>query len=456
MWWLYILLGLIGLLVLLILIAVFRALLMGKQLPVGQPSALEGMALDREKYTADLAAMIRHQTVSKRGEAPGESFAAYRAELERLFPRVHQSLERTVLDGSLLYRWAGKDSARPAVVLMSHSDVVEATGEWRYPPFEGRVAEGRIWGRGTMDTKGSLCAILEAVESLLAEGFVPPCDVYVASSCNEEIMGDGAPKTVRYLLDHGVKLELVLDEGGAVVDQPMPGLTGHYAMLGILEKGYADVKFIARSEGGHSSTPPKNTPLARLAAFVHHVETHPPFKKEITPPVRAMFVTLAPYMAFPFRLLFGNLWLFAPIVKAVMPRVSGQAGALLQTTCAFTMAQGSGAPNVVPAEASVTANLRFMIHQGMDDSLAILKRLAERYGLEMEVLQAHDASPVVDTTGKGYQYIVDCVRRVFPAAGVAPYVMLGGTDARHYAPHCPAAIRFAPLVISGEQMKSDS
>lgn len=161
-----------------------------------------------------------------------------------------------------------------------------------------------------MDTKGSLCAILEAVEGLLADGFTPPVDVYIASSCNEEIMGEGAPKTVKHLLDQGVKLDLVLDEGGAVVEAPMPGLKGHYAMLGILEKGYADVRFVARSKGGHSSTPPKHTPIARLSAFVDHVERHPPFKKKFPPPVKDMFAALAPDMAFPFRLLFGNLWLF--------------------------------------------------------------------------------------------------------------------------------------------------
>ena len=254
-------------------------------------------------------------------------------------------------------------------------------------------------------------------------------------------MGDGAPNTVTWLTDHGVKLDLVLDEGGAVIEAPMPGLNGKYAMLGVLEKGYADVRFTAVSAGGHSSTPPKGTPLARLAAFVNRVETRPPFPIKITPPVKAMFAAMAPDMAFPFRLLFGNLWLFGPLLKRVIPKVSGQAGGRLQTTCAFS-------------QASVTANLRFMVHQGREASLQALEKLANKYGLRMEVLYACDCSPVVDVHSAGYAYIRQCVREVFPEAGIVPYVMLGGTDAKHYAKVCDCALRFAPTVLTPQQLAS--
>lgn len=398
--------------------------------------------------------MIRCETISVRESGPAEKFARYRAELEQLFPLVHERLERTLIGDAMLFKWRGTDPARGAVVLMAHSDVVPAAGEWDHPPFAGEIADGCVWGRGAMDTKGSLCALFNAVEELLAEGFMPPCDVYLASSNNEEIMGDGAPNTVTWLTDHGVKLDLVLDEGGAVIEAPMPGLDGKYAMLGVLEKGYADVRFTAVSAGGHSSTPPKGTPLARLAAFVNRVETRPPFPVKITPPVKAMFAAMAPDMAFPFRLLFGNLWLFGPLLKRVIPKVSGQAGALLHTTCAFTMAQGSDAPNVIPAEASVTANLRFMVHQGREASLQALEKLANKYGLRMEVLYACDCSPVVDVHSAGYAYIRQCVREVFPEAGIAPYVMLGGTDAKHYAKVCDCALRFAPTVLTPQQLAS--
>lgn len=449
-WWIG--LGVLILLAGLLGAACVRAALLKNPEKRGEPQPVDGEKA--AKYAKDLSRMIRCETISVRESGPAEKFARYRAELEQLFPLVHERLERTLIGDAMLFKWRGTDPARGAVVLMAHSDVVPAAGEWDHPPFAGEIADGCVWGRGAMDTKGSLCALFNAVEELLAEGYTPPCDVYLASSNNEEIMGDGAPNTVTWLTDHGVKLDLVLDEGGAVIEAPMPGLNGKYAMLGVLEKGYADVRFTAVSAGGHSSTPPKGTPLARLAAFVNRVETRPPFPVKITPPVKAMFAAMAPDMAFPFRLLFGNLWLFGPLLKRVIPKVSGQAGALLHTTCAFTMAQGSDAPNVIPAEASVTANLRFMVHQGREASLQALEKLANKYGLRMEVLYACDCSPVVDVHSAGYAYIRQCVREVFPEAGIAPYVMLGGTDAKHYAKVCDCALRFAPTVLTPQQLAS--
>ena len=449
-WWIG--LGVLILLAGLLGAACVRTALLKNPEKRGEPQPVDGEKA--AKYAKDLSRMIRCETISVRESGPAEKFARYRAELEQLFPLVHERLERTLIGDAMLFKWRGTDPARGAVVLMAHSDVVPAAGEWDHPPFAGEIADGCVWGRGAMDTKGSLCALFNAVEELLAEGFTPPCDVYLASSNNEEIMGDGAPNTVTWLTDHGVKLDLVLDEGGAVIEAPMPGLNGKYAMLGVLEKGYADVRFTAVSAGGHSSTPPKGTPLARLAAFVNRVETRPPFPVKITPPVKAMFAAMAPDMAFPFRLLFGNLWLFGPLLKRVIPKVSGQAGALLHTTCAFTMAQGSDAPNVIPAQASVTANLRFMVHQGREASLQALEKLANKYGLRMEVLYACDCSPVVDVHSAGYAYIRQCVREVFPEAGIAPYVMLGGTDAKHYAKVCDCALRFAPTVLTPQQLAS--
>ena len=449
-WWIG--LGVLILLAGLLGAACVRAALLKNPEKRGEPQPVDGEKA--AKYAKDLSRMIRCETISVRESGPAEKFARYRAELEQLFPLVHERLERTLIGDAMLFKWRGTDPARGAVVLMAHSDVVPAAGEWDHPPFAGEIADGCVWGRGAMDTKGSLCALFNAVEELLAEGFTPPCDVYLASSNNEEIMGDGAPNTVTWLTDHGVKLDLVLDEGGAVIEAPMPGLNGKYAMLGVLEKGYADVRFTAVSAGGHSSTPPKGPPLARLAAFVNRVETRPPFPVKITPPVKAMFAAMAPDMAFPFRLLFGNLWLFGPLLKRVIPKVSGQAGALLHTTCAFTMAQGSDAPNVIPAQASVTANLRFMVHQGREASLQALEKLANKYGLRMEVLYACDCSPVVDVHSAGYAYIRQCVREVFPEAGIAPYVMLGGTDAKHYAKVCDCALRFAPTVLTPQQLAS--
>ncbi len=450
---LYIFLCLLGVLLLLVLAACVRAALLRPKTPLAAaPSVDEAQA---QKYAGHLAEMIHGETVSSPDvpeEVRHKHFAAYRETLQRCYPLVHEKMQRTLFGDAMLFRWQGKDSARPAVVLMSHSDVVPAEGDWSHPPFAGDIADGQIWGRGAMDTKGSLCAIFEACEALLAEEFMPPCDVYIASSCNEEVMGPGAPDILRYLLDNGVKLALVSDEGGAVLESPLPGLAVHSAMLGIVEKGYANVRFTARSGGGHASTPGKNTPLARLAAFICAVEKHPPFKKKLSKPVKDMFAALAPYMSFPFRLLMGNLWLFGPLVQLVLPAVSAEGGAMLRTTCAFTMASGSAAPNVLPEAASITANLRFIMHQQQAESLAIITSLAKKYGLETEVLYAHDCSPFTDTTGAIYHFMQACVREAFPEAAQAPYIMLGGTDARHFSHHCSCTVRFAPTVLSKAQL----
>lgn len=453
---LWVLGGLLGLLVLLLLIACIRAAAIKNRTPLGQPKKPDEAKAAR--VAEHLAAMLRVPTVnapSIPAEETRREFSAFRGLLKELYPLCFERMERIDLGSdALLLRWRGTDAARGAVVLMSHSDVVPATGAWKHPPFGGEIADGRIWGRGAVDIKSGLCGILEACETLLGEGFVPACDVYVSSSNNEETMGDGAPRAVAWFKENNIKIDLVSDEGGAILEKPMAGLDGYFAMLGIVEKGYANVKFTARSKGGHASAPPKNSPLVRLAKFMLDVEKHSPFKKEISTPVRQMFGALAPYMTFPFRLLLGNLWLFGPLLKAVLPGVSAQAGAMLQTTCAFTMAQGSAAGNVIPETASVVANLRFIMHQPMQESLAAIKTVADKYSLEMEVLYANDCSPYVDIENPSFQYVVDCVRQVYPEAGVAPYIMIGGTDARHFAEVCDCTVRCAPLIMDQQQLGS--
>lgn len=452
---LYVVLGLLGLLLLLLGIACLRAVAIQNRTPLGAPRVPNAEAAQRGAES--LSAMLRCATVNGPNVAPDETaqaFAALRGVLEERYPLLHKHTRRTLLGDAVIWKWPGADSARGAIVLMAHSDVVPATGEWQHEPFSGDIADGRVWGRGAVDDKGELCAILEAAERLLGEGFTSACDVYILSSNNEETMGDGAPKALAWFKEQGVRIDIVSDEGGAVLKAPMAGLSGYFAMLGIVEKGYANVRFTAKSKGGHASTPPKNTPLARLAAFVQHMEKRPPFKRAFSKPVRDMFGTLAPYMSFPYRLLLGNLWLFGPLLKRVLGAISPQAGAMLQTTCVFTMAEGSAAANVIPETASVTANLRFIMHQPMEPSLQAVRAVAEQYDLEMEVLYAHDVTPFVDIESENYRYMVRCVREVFPEAGVTPYIMVGGTDARHFAQESPCTVRFAPLIMDSQQLGS--
>ena len=405
-------------------------------------------------YGQGLAAMVRCETISSRDHQQAGKFEAFHKTLEQLFPRVHESCEKQVFDGSLLFRWAGKGEADP-IILMSHQDVVEAGGTWTHPPFSGHIDEdGRVWGRGTVDTKASLFCIFTALEELIASGFVPAGDVYIASSCTEEIAGPGAPATVRYLKEQGVRPSLVLDEGGMILQSPIAGAKGLYAMVGVVEKGYADVKFTARSKGGHASAPGKNTPLVRLGRFMADIEDHPPFRREMSPTMEEMFRRMAPNMDLPLKAVLTNLWLFKPVLLKVLPSLNASAGAMTQTTLAFTTAKGSDGLNVLPQEAWVTGNMRLIQHQSGPDSFAAVEKIAAKYDIETEVLYDDPPCPVVGYESDQFRLIEAVCGDIYPGVQVTPYVMTGGTDAKFYKEICPNCIRFAPLFIDEQQYGS--
>lgn len=445
----YLALALICALVSCLLIAVIRTLLMPRKQTHYQLSG------DQERidvYAKKLSEMVKVETISSRDNPDVEKFRTFHKVLEELFPAVFKHCEKVEIDGNLLLKWRGKSDNDP-ILLMSHMDVVEANGEWKYPPFSGKIAEGKVWGRGSADTKCSLMAFLQAVEEMILDGYEPACDVYLASSCTEEIGGSGAPKLAGWLKDHNVKLFMLCDEGGSIVQNPIGGVKGHFAAVGIFEKGYGDVKFIARSKGGHASAPGKNTPIPKLAKFIAHVEKKTPFRVAFSPAVEAMLMRIAPYAeSFALRLVMGNLWLFKPVLKKVMPMISAQAAAMLQTTIAFTMQSGSQGYNVLPQEASVCANLRFIPHQSTDESLDVITKLAAQYGLETEVIYRGYPSKSLDLNGEAFAITQNTIGKCFPGVGVLPYVVTGGTDARFYGDVCDNCVRFSPVNYGPEQM----
>lgn len=436
--------------VLLLLIAVVRTLLMPKKKSDYKANEDEKESL---RLAEKLSTMIKYDTTSHANIHEVDKFLGFHKVLEELFPLVHQNLEKTEIDGNLLFYWKGKSSEKP-ILLMSHQDVVPAEGEWKHEPFSGDIADGKVWGRGAADTKCTVMAFFEAVEELLKEGYTPPVDVYLASSCTEEWAGDGAPTIVNELKRRGVELFLVCDEGGCIITDPIGGVNGNFAMVGVFEKGKADVKFTAHSTGGHASAPTKNTPIARLASFVDDIEKHSPFKKKLMPEVSAMFTTLAPYASsFGMRLLLGNIWLFKPLIVAVLPAVSAQAGAMLRTTIAFTTQSGSDAYNVIPQEATLGANMRFIPHQGEKESLEIIENLAKKHGLDTEIIHTNDYTDPVDINGEAFKLVENVIGETFPGLASSPYVMTGATDAQFYQPICKNCIRFAPVIYGPDQMK---
>ena len=402
-----------------------------------------------------LGAMIRIPTVSRHEHEDLTQFYRYHQELERLFPGLHEKLEKTVLNGTLLYRWKGRDPKKLPILFMGHQDVVPASDEgWSVPAYSGAVKDGCLYGRGALDCKGTMYVQMQAVEELLEEGFTPPCDVYLEYSINEETGGDGAAAAMRHLRDRGIRFAFVLDEGGAVIDEAVPGMDKPYAVIGVTEKGYMDVKITARGKGGHSSTPPRKTPAARLFAFANEIERKRPFRKKMIPEVREMFRQMAPAFSFPLRFLLGNLWLTQPLVMAAMPMVSPFGEALMATTCCFTMMKGSDAANVIPKEPYLIANLRCSVHQNCEESLAVLKQYGKKYDLDFEVLLQRDASPVSDIHSEAYGFVEKTIRAHFPDAGVAPYLIMGGTDCRHFHALTDTALRFAPVRMTNAQNAS--
>lgn len=449
----YCLLGILALLLVLVLIAVVRTLKMKASAPVPCETAFSQEELD---LCADkLGAMVRVPTVSRREDEDLSDFFKFHAVLQDLFPLVHAHLEKTVLNGTLLYRWKGKDPARQPILLMGHQDVVPATDEgWSVGAYSGKVVDGKLYGRGALDCKSTMFVELQAVEELLAEGFTPDYDIYLEYAINEETGGDGAASAMRYLRDQGIRLAMVIDEGGAVIDKAVDGMDRPYAVIGITEKGYMDVKITARGKGGHSSTPPRNTPAARLFAFANEIERKRPFQKALIPEAVEMFRAMAPSFGFGMRLILGNLWLFKPLLMVLMPKVSPFGEAVMATTCCFTMMKGSDAANVIPKEPYLVANLRTSVHQNCDASLAVLKKYADKYGLELEVLLRRDASPVSNIHSEQYAYLVSCIRKQFPDAGVSPYLIMGGTDCRHFHALTENALRFAPVRMTAAQSAS--
>lgn len=407
-----------------------------------------------EEYGKKLAKLVQKETISSRFEEERTKFLEFHELLVDMFPNVHANCEKHVFDGSLLLKWSGRGTHEP-ILFMSHHDVVEATGTWEHEAFSGDIdEEGRVWGRGAVDTKASLFCMLTAVEELMDDGFEPEGDIYIASSCTEEWSGDGAPLTVEYLKSQGVKLAYLMDEGGMILEEPVGGVKGTYGMVGVLEKGYGDVKFIAKSTGGHASAPKKNTPLVRLGKFMAYVEKKSPFVNKFNPTVKEMFKRMAPNMNFGMKLIFANMWLFEGLLKKLLPVISSAGGAMLHTTLAFTMAKGSDGLNVLPQEAYVTGNMRFIPHQDTDESIELISKIAKKYDIETEVIYKDYACPVVDYNNAPFQLVEKVASEVYPGIGICPYVMTGGTDAKFYRELSDNCLRFAPLYIDNQQYSS--
>lgn len=400
-----------------------------------------------------LSRMIQVATVSaeiaERGLAPFEEFVEL---LEELYPNVHRRLDRErITELGLLFHWRGADDTLDPVVLMAHYDVVpvDATDAWTHPPFDGRVADGFVYGRGALDDKGPLLVILEAVESLLTEGFVPARDVYLSFGGNEETFGDAARTIAETFSARGITPWLVLDEGGAVVDAPLPFVRGEAAMVGVAEKGPMTLQLSARGDGGHASAPPSLTAITRVARAVARL-TPDTFTASTPAGVSRMLERFVPRTRGPARLLYRILASRPGLTARLFARMGGEPAAMVRTTVAATMLEGGTAANVLPSRASATVNLRIALGESVASTVArVRRRIADR-SVQVDVIDGEDPSPESSTENEQFAMIADAVRISHPGARTVPYVMMAATDARHFHRFAPAVYRFAPLAMSAE------
>ncbi len=405
---------------------------------------------EQTAYAENLGKMIRCETVSSKERYDDTEFEKLRDVMRELFPLIHEKAEKmTFSDDCWIYKIKGKDETRN-IMLMSHHDVVSVEGEWKHPGFCGEIHDGALWGRGTVDTKTPLFAEFAALEELLKEGFEPQCNVFIGSSHNEEIAGDGIPEALKYFEENNITFETILDEGGAIIDPPLAGMQCKCAMLAVHEKGRHQIICTAEEGTSHAGlTANTNTPVARMSSFISEINSKNIFIRRLYPEVKAMFTDLCPYTPFAMRLIFSNLWAFSGILKILIPKINAQAGAMIGTTCAFNEIEGTYKTKKCISKAM----LRCVNDKDLEVDLAEIKKIAEKYGVSVENGEVEYHKPA-DMSHKAFSYTKECIAEIFPDVASAAYILPAGTDARHLSDICPCVIRFAPIQMDSQQFKS--
>lgn len=374
--------------------------------------------------------------------------------LESTYVNVHKQLELTRVNGyGLVYRWRGKDAAKKPLLLLAHYDVVpveEGTQkDWKRGPFSGAIHEDALWGRGTLDIKSQLMAILEAVEKLLKEGATPGRDIYLAFGQDEEVGGmEGAYKIAELFEAENISFEAVFDEGGTVISDALEGVKVPMALVGIGEKGYVNLKLTAAGSGGHSSMPPKNTALGRLAKAITLLEEKP-MKRVWCSAVRNMLEAVSGEMGLPVKIAMANFWLFKPLLNKILSS-SATTNAMIRTTTAVTMAKGSDAANVLPQKAEAVINARLIPGDSSQDLINHIKRVTKGL-VEVEALTVEEPSDISPIDTLGYRKLTGVIKEFYPNALVAPYLVMGGTDSRKYSRLSKNIYRFTPYLINSEE-----
>lgn len=412
--------------------------------------------VDLERACANLSSAIRIKTISHSNEEETDwaEFDRFHQFLRDAYPLVHKHLSvEKISRASLLFKWQGKNDSLEPIAFLAHQDVVPVTAgteqDWTHPAFDGFNDGEFIWGRGALDMKNHLICLMESVETLLAEGYVPERTVYLCFGHNEEIVAgtnNGAHELAKTLEERGVHLDSVVDEGGAMLSAKVKGiLDANLTGVGVAEKGYADFKITYSARGGHSSQPPRHTAIGILSKKVLSLEKHQ-FQAKLLPFVYNLFTDIGKRTSYIGRFVLCNLWLLKPLLLKIMEKIP-PAASLVRTTTAVTMSEGSPAANVLPQKASVTVNFRIMPGQ----TIADVRRHIEKYmggeNVEIEFLKGKEPSLVSPTDTRAFETLSRLAVAIDEKNIVAPYLVMGGTDAYNYENVCENIYRFAPFTV---------
>lgn len=451
MWALYCFLVILAVFIIVILIRTFCFK------PTAQPKILnDEVKFDNNKSVFSLQQLIRCKTVSYYDSSleDNKEFEKLISLLPELYPNVFKICEfKQLPDRALLFKWSGKEAGKPTV-LMAHYDVVPVDEtSWKKPPFDAIIEDGVLWGRGSLDTKVTFNGVLFAANTLIAEGYTPENDIYFAFSGGEEVNGNGAVNIVNYFKENGITPALVVDEGGAVVENVFPGVKKPCAMVGIAEKGMLNLTFSVKSNGGHASSPAPHTPIGILSKACCKVENNP-FKMHITKPAAEMFDTLGRYSSFVFRMIFANMWLFSGVLNMICKKSGGELNALLRTTVAFTQSEGSSAPNVIPPRATMTANLRLNPKDTVDSAVEYIRKTINDENVELTVGSNMNPSRVSQTNCESWDKVASAVANTWKGCIVSPYLMVQCSDSRHWGIISDKVYRFSAMDLTKEERAS--
>lgn len=410
---------------------------------------------DAETVANHLSEAVQIPTVSMIGEYEGvdKPFFDYHKFLEKTYPLIHKSAEKTIVNGySLVYLFKGKDrSLRPGAFL-AHQDVVPAPTEgWEVDPFSGEIKDGFIWGRGTQDMKGTQIALLEGMEKLLSEGFVPDRDVYFFFGHDEEPWTEeGAPKIAKWLKESGIELEFLVDEGGTIVDGKMIGVDKLFGLIATCEKGNMNMKLTVEKSGGHASNPSKPAAAAILGKALVKLDKHP-MPSKWTPATKLTFKMLAPHMKFPIKFILVNRDIFGPLLKFVFKKIP-LTNALISTTFAQTMLKGSDAENVIPPKVQANINTRIVTGVTRREVLAYTQNLLGKK-VKIEAIGGTEATAVSPIDVKPWDDLNIAIKQIFPTMVTAPYMFIANSDSRYFGEVCKNIYRFTPFLMTLDDQK---